>query len=251
MVAPVPSRIRSPQIPELFLGLVAIALAGVLMARTLAGTIRDARHTRDTIQVTGSAKKPITANLVRWTLTVNAEAPTAPPAVRHLLRESAVVRSFLRKGRVAGTAISSSVVTSEKVVERLSKTRTRTYYRASQQLEVSTRDIDAVESVSAGIGGLIADGVDVSARPLAYLSTELTQAKLDALDAATQDARKRAEILVHGLGGKLGRMRASSLGVYQVTPRDSTDVSDYGISDTGSREKDVNAVVSATFAVNH
>ena len=251
MVAPVAPRSRFPQIPELFLGLVAIALAGVLMAHTFASTIRDARHTRDTVRVTGSAKKPITANLVRWTLAVNAEARTAPPAVRQLRRESAVVRAFLRKAQISGAAISSSVVTSDKVVERVSKTRTRTYYRASQQLEVTTRDIDAVEAVSARIGGLIADGIDVSARPLAYLSTELTQAKLDALDAATQDARQRAEILVHGLGGKLGRMRASSLGVYQVTPRDSTDVSDYGISDTSSREKDVNAVVSATFAVDH
>ena len=40
-----------------------------------------------------------------------------------------------------------------------------------------------------------------------------------------------------------------SQGVFQVTPRDSTEVSDYGISDTSSREKDVNAVVSATFDV--
>ena len=44
-------------------------------------------------------------------------------------------------------------------------------------------------------------------------------------------------------------MRNSSQGVFQVTPRDSTEVSDYGISDTSSREKDVNAVVSATFDV--
>ena len=44
-------------------------------------------------------------------------------------------------------------------------------------------------------------------------------------------------------------MRASSLGVYQITPRNSTDVSDYGINDTTSRLKDVTAVVTATFAV--
>lgn len=246
-----PPRSRFADLPELFLGLVAIGVAVVLTAHILAGTLHDVKHSRDTIQVTGSAKKPISANLVRWTLTVNAEAPTAPPAVRRLQRESIAVRSFLRKGRVPGAAISSSVVSSEKIVEHLSKTRTRTYYRATQQLEVGTREIDEVEAVSAQIGQLIQRGIDVSANPLAYLSTELTQAKLDALEAATGDARKRAEILVHGLGGKLGRMRASSLGVYQVTPRNSTDVSDYGISDTGSREKDVNAVVSATFAVNH
>ena len=89
----------------------------------------------------------------------------------------------------------------------------------------------------------------VSAGSLAYVSTELEKAKLNALEKATEEARRRAEILVHGLGGRLGRMRSSSQGVYQVTPRDSTDVSDYGINDTTSRQKDVNAVVSATFAV--
>jgi uncharacterized protein len=245
----VPPRARSFEIPELFLGLLSLALAGVLIAHSLGGTVRDIRHTRDKLQVTGSAKIPISADLVRWTLRVTAEAPKAPPAVRHLRRDGVAVRAFLERGGVPKEAISASVVRSEKVVERLSKTRTRTYYRATHQLEVSTREIDAVEPVTTRIGQLIERGIDVSAQPLEYYSTELTQAKLDVLEAATKDARKRAEILVKGLGGKLGGMRASSLGVYQIVPRDSTEVSDYGISDTSSREKDVIAVVSATFAV--
>ena len=44
-------------------------------------------------------------------------------------------------------------------------------------------------------------------------------------------------------------MRSSSLGVYQITSRDSTEVSDYGINDTSTREKDVTAVVTAGFDV--
>jgi hypothetical protein len=140
-------------------------------------------------------------------------------------------------------------VTSETLVFHLPKHRTRTSYRVAQRLEVSTRQIDIVERVATRLGELIERGVNVSAQPLEYLSTELTQAKLDALEAATEETHRRAEILVHGLGGKLGAMRSSSLGVYQITPRDSTDVSDYGINDTTSREKDVTAVVTATFAV--
>jgi len=140
-------------------------------------------------------------------------------------------------------------VTSETIVIPLPHHRRRTRYRVAQRLEVSTRQIDVVERVAPRLGELIERGIDVSATPLQYLSTELTQAKLDALDAATIEAHRRAEILVRGLGGKLGSMRSSSLGVYQITPRDSTDVSDYGINDTSSREKDVTAVVSATFAV--
>ena len=114
---------------------------------------------------------------------------------------------------------------------------------------VETHQMDVVEQASTRLGSLIERGIAVSAGPLQYISSELTRAKLNALEKATEEARRRAEILVHGLGGKLGRMRSSSQGVYQVTPRDSTEVSDYGINDTSSREKDVNAVVSVTFAV--
>ena len=36
----------------------------------------------------------------------------------------------------------------------------------------------------------------------------------------------------------------------QITPRNSTDVSDYGIYDTTSLEKDITAVVSMIFGLN-
>jgi len=141
------------------------------------------------------------------------------------------------------------VVQSDVVVTRVNKHLTRTTYVVSQGFDVSTGAIDTVQGAATRLGSLLERGVQVSAQPLAFISTDLEQAKLEALAAATGEARRRAGILVNGLGGKLGRMRASSLGVYQITPRNSTEVSDYGISDTSSRLKDVTAVVSATFAV--
>jgi hypothetical protein len=241
---------RQVRIPELFLGLLAIGVAIVLVAHIIGGTVRDVRHTRDTLSVTASAKVPISANLVRWSLSVAADAPTVAPAARRLRRDSTGVRKFLLGAGIPADAITASVVASQEVVTRLPHHRRRVRYRVSQELEVRTKQIDVVEAASTRVGSLLEQGVEVSAAPLAYLSTELAQAKLTALERATSEARRRAEILAHGLGGKLGRMRSSSQGVYQVTPRDSTDVSDYGINDTTSRDKDVNAVVSATFAVN-
>jgi uncharacterized protein len=236
--------------PELFLGLLAIGIAFVLVAHIVAGTVRDVRHTRDTLSVTASARVPISANLVKWSLTVATDAASTAPAARRLRRESGLVRKFLLAAGLPADAISASVVASQEVVIRLPHRRRRVRYRVSQQLEVRTKQIDVVEAAATRVGALLEQGVEVSADPLAYLSTELAQAKLTALERATAEARHRAEILARGLGGKLGRMRSSTQGVYQVTPRDSTDVSDYGINDTSSRDKDVNAVVSATFAVN-
>jgi hypothetical protein len=244
-----PIRGRSLALPELFLGLLSIGVAVVVTAKIVAGTIHDARHIHDTISVTGSARKPITSDLVRWSLTVTHESPTAATAAKRLRGQVAGVRSFLEREGIPASAISPAVVESEQHVVDLGHHRHKISYRVYQSLDVSTRKLDVVERAATQVGGLIARGIDVSAGSPAYISTELTKAKLDALAAATEDARKRAEILVHGLGGKLGPMRRTQLGVYQITPRDSTEVSDYGINDTTSREKDVNAVVTATFAV--
>jgi hypothetical protein len=243
-------RARLVAVPELFLGLLAIGIAFVVVAYIATGTIRDVRHTRDTLSVTASARVPISANLVKWSLTVATEAAATAPAARRERRAVGRVRKFLLAAGVPPEAIRPSVIASEVVVTRLPRHRRLVRYRVSQRIEVRTKQIDVVEAAATQVGSLLEQGVQVSAEPLAYLSTELAEAKLTALERATAEARRRAEILAHGLGGRLGRMRSSSQGVYQVTPRDSTDVSDYGINDTSSRDKDVNAVVSATFAVN-
>jgi len=236
-------------IPQLFLGLLSLAIAAVWIGHLVTATIHDARHARDTLVITGSARKPIGSNLVEWSLSVDGSAPKPVVAARQLRRESAEVLAFLRGAGIPSGAIQPQVVQSDTEVTKIDKHRTKTTYHVSQGFEVTTGKIDLVVAAASRLGSLLERGIDVQADPLAFISTNLEQAKLDALEAATAEAHRRAEILVHGLGGKLGPMRASSLGVYQITPRNSTDVSNYGVNDTSSRLKDVTAVVSATFAV--
>lgn len=236
-------------LPQLFLGLLSLSIAFVWIAHIFSTTIHDAKHTDDTIEITGSARVPIESNLVRWMLTVDGEAATPVEAARRQRSESAAVLAFLRKAGIPTGAISPEVVRSETETVKVDKTHTKTTFHVYQAFDVSTGKIDIVEGAAAGVGELLLKGISVDAQPLAYISTDLDKAKLDALTAATAEAKHRGEILVGGLGGKLGRMRATSLGVYQITPRDSTEVSDYGVNDTSSRSKDVRAVVSATFAV--
>jgi len=240
---------RRVALPQLFLGLLALAIAFVWVAHIFSSTIHDAKHTDDTIQITGSARVPIESNLVQWRLTVDGAGATPVDAAQIQRRDSAAVVAFLRKAGIPAGSISPEVVRSETETEKIDKTHTRTTFHVYQAYDVSTKEIDIVEQAASGVGGLLLRGITVQADPLAYISTDLDKAKLEALTAATAEAKRRGEILVGGLGGKLGRMRATSLGVYQITPRDSTEVSDYGVNDTTTRSKDVRAVVSATFAV--
>ena len=111
--------------PELFLGLLAIGVAFVLVAHIVAGTVRDVRHTRDTLSVTASARVPISANMVKWSLTVATEAATTARAARRLRRESGLVRTFLLGAGVPADAIAASVVAGQEVVIRLPHHRRR------------------------------------------------------------------------------------------------------------------------------
>ena len=138
---------RAIWLPEVFLGMLSIAVAVVLIAGMAADTIRERRRDRETISVIGSARRPISSNLVNWSLEVSSEASKLAPAARRLRSDVVVVRAFLIRGGIPAGAISLSVVTSEKLVEQLPKHRRRISYRVDQELHVSTQQIDVVERV--------------------------------------------------------------------------------------------------------
>ena len=69
------------------------------------------------------------------------------------------------------------------------------------------------------------------------------------LAAATKDARERAEQIASQGGRKIRALRAAKMGVFQITPRNSSDTSAEGINDTTSREKTIRAFVSASFTM--
>ncbi|MFA5340100.1 MAG: SIMPL domain-containing protein, partial [Candidatus Omnitrophota bacterium] len=69
------------------------------------------------------------------------------------------------------------------------------------------------------------------------------------LGMASADAKKRAERIASASGNRVGRIRSADMGVFQITPVNSTEVSDWGSNDTSSLEKKVFAVVHADFAI--
>ncbi len=70
------------------------------------------------------------------------------------------------------------------------------------------------------------------------------------LGEAAKDAKVRAEKIAASTGNSIGTVRSARMGVMQITAADSTEVSDAGISDTSSIDKDVTAVVNISFAVD-
>jgi uncharacterized protein len=247
------------ELPQLLIGLVAVAVALAvavpLTASIVMSGVRDVKRTHDQIVVTGLGKRPITANLAAWDIDITARERTPAAAARSLRTKVAAVDAYLRGAGLMSDVSKPPVdveQTSVQVPTGLAKPRFRSVpaWDVSQSVHVQTAKIDMLVRTASTVDQLLLKGVDVAVSPIQYLSTNLRDAKFAALRLATADAEDRASTIAQGLGGHLGAVRSVSLGVYQITPRNSTDVSNEGINDTSSREKDVTAVVSVTFAVN-
>lgn len=235
------------RLPELLIGMLALAIAVAVTGVSVAGAVREIKRSRDTIDVTGSARQPISADVVHWSLAVSAEAPRPEAAVAMLKTRAAAVRSFLRRGGLPESAVTEPPVSTQQILIRVAARRRAPGFRVVQRFRIGSTDMDRIERVAAHATDLLAQGIPVSTGGLVYLSTNLADARVEALKGAVADAHRRAETIVAGIGGKLGSVKSAQIGVYQVVPRNSTSVSDYGIYDTTSREKDVYAVVSVTF----
>lgn len=243
------------ELPQVLIGLLALAVTVPITAAIVMNGIRDVKGSRDTIVVTGSAKQPITADLASWFVSVSSRERTPAAAARSENAKAAAVDEFLRKAGLADDVSKPPLDVQETTIQvptGLAKPRFRTVqaWFVEQSFEVQTEKIDALVRAAAGVDRLLLQGVDLSVGQIRYLSTKLRKAKFAALRLATADAEERASTIAEGLGGHLGAVRSVRLGVYQITPRNSTDVSGEGILDVSTREKDVTAVVSVTFAVN-
>ena len=123
-------------------------------------------------------------------------------------------------------------------------------YSLKQSVEVRSQNVARVEKLSREATELINQGILLESYPPQYVYTKLSDVKQEMLAEATKDAKARAQKIASSVGSEIGGVRSARMGVLQITPADSNDVSDSGMSDTTSVEKDITSVVSVTFAVH-
>ena len=124
-----------------------------------------------------------------------------------------------------------------------------TGYNLTRSLQVRSARVDVIVAAIEDSSRLLAADVPLSAGQPQYVYTKLAELRPALSAEATEDAIRRAEAIVEITGDELGGLRDVSVAPFQVTAPGSTDVSDYGIYDTSTREKEVTAVVNVTFAV--
>ena len=232
-----------------------VALAiGLVLASFIAGSaFVKGKRSDQTIVVTGSARKRIRSDLVVWKAVVSQRAPALSDAYRTLAENVPRVKSYLINKGVPPNQITISAISSQTLHAKSNTgedTGQVTGYSLRQELEVRSTNVDQIDQIAREATELINQGILVESAPPEYHYTKLGDLKIEMLAEAAKDAKARAQQIAQSTGSTIGPLRSARMGVLQVTPADSNAVSDTGMNDTSSLEKDITAVVSISFAVD-
>jgi len=234
-----------------------IGTSFVITALVVAGAFYKVKNLSTAIAVTGSSQQTITSDVVEWqsSFSRNVTPSELAQGNAQMKQDLATVKKYL-----AANNIPDSAITVDPMMVTPNYDMSGGYgkgggssiigYQLSENVTVQSSDVQGVTKVAQGSGDVINQGVIFSSQPLQYFYSKLSELKLDMLAEATKDAQMRATRIAESAGSKVGSLRSADMGIFQITPVNSTNLSDYGEYDTSSIQKQITAVVHATFSVN-
>jgi len=226
-----------------------LALGFTMAAYLLSGAIRSFKD-ESGIKVKGYAETVVKADAARWRLVVTDRSKDLKDCYDKLAKDTAVVRAKLVEYGFteAETNFFAAHVDEEvRLTEKDKRTNDIEFYRLTQIIEVTTGKPDAIDKASKKITEVLAQGVNIASEQPQFTFTKLEGLKLELLGAASKNAYERAQVIASKAGGRIGRLRSASQGVFQIVPVGSTETSDYGAYDTSTIDKTVKAVVTIDF----
>ena len=205
---------------------------------------------KDKITATGSAYKIVKSDSARLEFEITTRKASKQQAYKTVQAQLPTVIDYLKsKGLTDVEVNASSGYITYKYSANGSMTNDIAYYNLSQPVVVKSNDVNKIKEVSSDIQSLLDKGIDINIFSTQYFYSQLGDLKVQLLQDATTDAKDRASAMLKATHNRPGKIEAVQMGVFQITPVDSTNVSDMGINDTSTIDKKVTAVANVVFRI--
>ncbi len=204
----------------------------------------------ENITVTGSASKIVKSDSAKLGFSIRTRKANQKEAYSFLKKQTPQVVEYLKLKGINEIDIKS--MNGYNVYRQNDKgysTSEIIAYEANQHLEIKASDVLKIKEISTDIQNLIDKGINIEVYSPEYFYSDLASIKVDLLKEASIDAKQRATSMLSATGAHVGKVKSMRMGVFQITPVDSTMVSDMGINDTTSIDKKVTAVANVVFKV--
>jgi uncharacterized protein len=202
----------------------------------------------NTIRVVGAATKRYESDIVKWRISVGRQTGIGDASVGYSDTRKAFesLMAELKAAGIGESAISVQPINRNPVYDNNGN---NTGYSFSQSVYVISSDIGTVEKLALNPDQMYQKGVAFQSSTLEYYFSKLPDIKKELLAEAARDAKQRAIEIAKNSGSGIGAVRSARAGIFQITEPYSTEVSDYGIYNTSTRQKDVTVTVTAEFGV--
>lgn len=231
-----------------------VIILSLVLAAGLVWSTKIATSTlsKDVIFVTGSSSKEVISDSGRLEFAIQARQKSKIAAYQELTKQIPVIKEYLINKGIKPEEIevkASNGYHSYKILPNGITTGEIEYYNLSQNIIVKSNDVQKIKEISTDITNLINKGIDLNVYNPQYFYSKLSDMKVEMLEDATADAKNRASAMLKATNNKVGKIQSVNMGVFQITPVDSTSVSDMGISDTSTIEKKITSVANVTFRI--
>ena len=234
---------------------------GIIVSTAIAAQswVKVRLHRERAIDVTGSAKRRIVSDLIEWQASIATEDKDRTVAYKTLHDHVERTIGYLKKQGITDAELRVSSVTTEQLTEteyqgkgeeRIERKK-NLGFRTTQSIDVSSKDVAKVERVSREVTQLMESGMPITSEAPRYYYTQLGVLKIEMLAEAAKDCHTRAERILQSTGGAtLGKLKRADMGVININPANSTDVSNEGNNDTSSLDKDILTIVHCSFVLD-
>lgn len=234
-----------------------IGLAFIIGLFFISNAYKFRSTTNDTITVTGSAEKDFVSDLIVWKGSYSRKSMDLKMAYAQLKDDETVIRKYLLSKGIQENELVFSSVTIIKDFNYRTDANGRSLgqefsgYNLTQNVRVESSDVDKINGISREATELIQQGIEFNSMPPLFYYTQLTQIKMDLLAKASADGKNRAQIIAKNSGSSLGKLKKATLGVFQITGKNSDEDYSYGGTfNTSSRNKTGSITIRMEFAVD-
>jgi hypothetical protein len=219
----------------------------------ITSTWRSGQQAQQTLTVIGSAKMDMVSDMGVLRGSINTMDIRLTDAITAVMRQQPRVAEFLAAKGIKPQQVEWFPPTSygnNEFTAQGFQTGRILNYSVSQRFQVKVNDTKRIKDIAMQLTELIASGINLQMETPEYYYSKLSDVKINIQAEAARDAQNRAERIASATGQKLGKLRSARMGVIQITPKNSNVVSDYGINDVTSVQKEITAVVHASFEID-
>jgi len=228
--------------PSVIVGLSLIAAASIFSV-----AFYSSRSQEDSLSVTGSAKKQVISDTVKWSSSFSRTVPESDlkSGYDQMGQDLAIVKKFFKDQGIAENNLEISPISVNKPYSNDSTTPRE--YILKQSVEIQSNEVEKITNLAKNVQPLVNQGVFFTTEAVEYYYSGLPELRIGLLGEAVKDAQVRANEIAKNSGRRAGSLKSAGMGVVQVLPINSVEVSDYGAYDTSSIQKEVMVTVKTSF----